>query len=221
MFQERLKHEKPIAISEFLYPLLQGYDSVALRTDGEVGGNDQLFNMMVGRDLCKEIIGTDKMVVATHLVIDPVSGKKMSKTEGTLIAVSDAPAEIRRKVLALHDTGIETVFRLCTRKSLGDIAEISTRDPREQKELLARELVGMYHGEGVSQQDQTEQTIDVRGAISLVLKRIGAVTSLGEAKRLISQGGVIVNDNKVFSWDLEVNPGDVIRVGKGRVYRVK
>jgi tyrosyl-tRNA synthetase len=82
MFQERLKHEKPIAISEFLYPLLQGYDSVALRTDGEVGGNDQLFNMMVGRDLCKEIIGTDKMVVATHLVIDPVSGKKMSKTEG-------------------------------------------------------------------------------------------------------------------------------------------
>jgi tyrosyl-tRNA synthetase len=177
--------------------------------------------LSVGRDLCKEIIGTDKMVVATHLVIDPVSGKKMSKTEGTLIAVSDAPAEIRRKVLALHDTGIETVFRLCTRKSLGDIAEISTRDPREQKELLARELVGMYHGEGVSQQDQTEQTIDVRGVISLVLKRIGAVTSLGEAKRLISQGGVIVNDNKVFSWDLEVNPGDVIRVGKGRVYRVK
>ncbi len=221
MFQERLKQEKPIAISEFLYPLLQGYDSVALRIDGEVGGNDQLFNMMMGRDLCRELIGTDKMVVATHLVVDPVSGKKMSKTEGTLIAVSDVPAEIRRKILALHDTSIETIFRLCTRKTMNDIAETMKLDPREQKELLAKELIGMYHGEGAIAEAQHEQEIQVAGPIIEVLKSVNVATSNGEAKRLIDQGGVFINDLKISSWDMEVSSGDVIRVGKGRVYRVK
>lgn len=221
MFQERLKHEKPIAISEFLYPLLQGYDSVALRIDGEVGGNDQLFNMMMGRDLCRELIGTDKMVVATHLVVDPVSGKKMSKTEGTLIAVSDVPAEIRRKILALHDTSIETIFRLCTRKTMSDIAEVIKLDPREQKELLAKELVGMYHGQDAIVEVQHEQEIQITGSIIEVLKGVGVATSNGEAKRLIDQGGVLINDVKTSSWETEVSSGDVIRVGKGRVYRVK
>lgn len=221
MFQERLKQEKPIAISEFLYPLLQGYDSVALRIDGEVGGNDQLFNMMMGRDLCRELIGTDKMVVATHLVVDPVSGKKMSKTEGTLIAVSDVPAEIRRKILALHDTSIETIFRLCTRKTMEDIAQTMKLDPREQKEVLARELISMYHGKDASSQEALEQLVSARGTIAVVLRLIGAAASLGEAKRLIDQGGVLINNVKVSSWDTEITPGDVIRVGKGRVYRVK
>ena len=176
---------------------------------------------MMGRDLCRELIGTDKMVVATHLVVDPVSGKKMSKTEGTLIAVSDVPAEIRRKILALHDTSIETIFRLCTRKTMNDIAETMKLDPREQKELLAKELIGMYHGEGAIAEAQHEQEIQVAGPIIEVLKSVSVATSNGEAKRLIDQGGVFINDVKISSWDMEVSSGDVIRVGKGRVYRVK
>jgi tyrosyl-tRNA synthetase len=149
------------------------------------------------------------------------SGKKMSKTEGTLIAVSDVPAEIRRKILALHDTSIETIFRLCTRKTMSDIAEIIKLDPREQKELLAKELVGMYHGQDAIVEVQHEQEIQVTGSIIEVLKGVGVATSNGEAKRLIDQGGVLINDVKTSSWETEVSSGDVIRVGKGRVYRVK
>lgn len=215
MFQERLKHEKPIAISEFLYPLLQGYDSVALRIDGEVGGNDQLFNMMMGRDLCRELIGTDKMVVATHLVVDPVSGKKMSKTEGTLIAVSDVPAEIRRKILALHDTSIETIFRLCTRKTMSDIAEIIKLDPREQKELLAKELVGMYHGEKAKDNMMERIPVKNEGTILQTAVVAGVISSNSSLRRLANQGGVRVNGVTVKDVAIPSKENDEIDIGKG------
>ncbi len=148
MFQERLKKERPIYLNEFLYPLAQGYDSVAMRVDGEVGGSEQTFNMLVGREFSKELLGKDKMVLATPLIVDPKTGKKMSKSEGELIALTDSPQEIRRKILDLDDDLTRTVFELCTEKEQTWIDEHATDDPRQFKELLAAELIRMYHGEG-------------------------------------------------------------------------
>src|SRR3989338_2597714 len=146
MFQERLKNEKPVGLHEFLYPLMQGYDSVAMEIDGEVGGNDQVFNMLVGRDLEKKLLGKDKLVFATRLLVNADTGKKMSKSEGELIAVSDAPQEIRRKILALDDSMIGTVFRLCTEKELDWIEQNKNRPPRDLKKELSNQIIKIYHG---------------------------------------------------------------------------
>ncbi len=223
MFQERLKKEQPIHVSEFLYPLMQGYDSVALRTDGEVGGNDQTFNMLVGRELEKEILGKDKIVLATRLLVDVVSGKKMSKSEGTLIAIDDSPQEIRRKVLALDDKMTKTIFELCTRKDAAWIDEQAAGDPRQFKEALAAELVRMYHGEGaVSEANEPSPSpADTAGSLAHALKVSGAASSTTTAKALISQGAVSVNGKTATRWDVEVNSEDIIKVGKGKLVKVK
>ncbi|MBX4211545.1 MAG: tyrosine--tRNA ligase, partial [Candidatus Yanofskybacteria bacterium] len=145
MFQERIKQEKPIYLHEFLYPLAQGYDSVAMKVDGEVGGNDQTFNMLVGRELEKTLLQKEKLVFATKLITNREGGKKMSKSEGEVIALTDEPQEIRRKVLALDDGIIASIFQLCTEKDMDWIREQNS-DPRAFKEALAEELIAMYHG---------------------------------------------------------------------------
>lgn len=215
MFQERLKSEKPIYLSEFLYPLMQGYDSVALRVDGEVGGNDQTFNMLVGRDLERELIGKDKLVLATRLLVDAASGKKMSKTEGGLIAISDSPQEIRRKVLALNDATTQTVFELCTDKPADWIRE-HTEDPRAFKEALADELVRMYHGDNAVTEAHKPAEAAASGPLADVLVAIGIAGTASAAKKLISQGAVAVNGEVVKEWKYETKAGDEIRAGKGK-----
>lgn len=216
MFQERLRAERPIHLHEFLYPLLQGYDSVALRTDGEVGGNDQTFNMLVGRELERELLGKDKLVLATRLLIDAGSGKKMSKTEGSLIALTDAPSEIRRKVLALDDSMTRTMFELCTERPMDWIAAQAGGDPRESKEELSRELIRLYHGEEAVAAAAEAVDIAHTGPLQQVLKEGGFVASVSEAKRLIEQGSVELNGVRATDWRTEVKSGDRIRVGKGR-----
>lgn len=221
MFQERMKQEQPIFVHEFLYPLMQGYDSVALRTDAEVGGNDQTFNMLVGRELSKELLGKDKMVFATRLLVDAGSGRKMSKTEGTLIALSDPPHEIRRKVLAMNDGMIAEAFRLCTNKPERWIKERESelqagQSPRAFKEELAAELAAMFHGPDAAGALTEAEPISQTGPIDRVLKEGGIVASLSEAKRLVQQGAVQVNDQVISRWDHLVDTGDRIRVGKGK-----
>jgi tyrosyl-tRNA synthetase len=225
MFQERMKQEQPVYVHEFLYPLMQGYDSVALRTDAEIGGNDQMFNMLVGRELSRELLGKDKLVLATHLLVDAASGRKMSKSEGTLIALSDPGHEIRRKVLAMDDGMIATAFRLCTDKPLAWIAQreaeiAAGQSPRTFKEELAVELATMFHGAGASENVQEAQEISQTGPIDRALKGAGIVASLSEAKRLVQQGAVQVNDTVIDRWDHEITRGDRIKLGKGRFIRV-
>jgi len=220
MFQDRINNDKPIHVNEFLYPIMQGYDSVALRIDGEVGGNDQTFNMLVGREFEKELLGKDKIVLATYLLADPVTGKKMSKTEGTFIALEDTPQEMRRKVLALDDGMIAPVFRLCTRRD-EEWIDGFTGGPREFKEELAAELIRMYHGErSVSEATQAVQA-EATGVLYKVLKEIDVASSTTTAKALIDQGGVEVNGQKADRWDIEIKSGDVIKVGKGKVVQIK
>lgn len=225
MFQERLKHDKPIHLSEFLYPLMQGYDSVALRADGEIGGNDQTFNMLMGRDLERTLLEKDKFVLATYLLADTTTGRKMSKSEGELIALTDSPQEIRRKVLALDDAVTATVFRLCTDKPMEwiDERERATRsgeNQRDFKEELAAELVRMYHGQEAVSEAAEAAPITATGPLDQVLKKSGLAASLSEAKRLIDQRGVLVNGQVAERWDAPIGRGDVIRVGKGKFAKV-
>ena len=221
MFQERLKNEKPVGLHEFLYPLMQGYDSVAMEIDGEVGGNDQVFNMLVGRDLEKKLLGKDKLVFATRLLVNVGTGKKMSKSEGELIAVSDAPQEIRRKILALDDSMIGTVFRLCTEKELDWIEQNKNRPPRELKEELSNELIRMYHGKNsVAEAHQAKPSAAPDQTIIDWMVETSSLSKT-EAKRLIDQGAVRVNSQTQKDWNYEVKSGDKIQIGKGEFFEVK
>ena len=193
----------PIYLNEFLYPLMQGYDSVAMKIDGEVGGNDQTFNMLVGRDLERKMLNKDKLVFATRLLIDAESGKKMSKTEGGLISLSDSPQDMFGKTMkTVPDEMTALVFLLCTEKQRQWIDGKKGNDPYGFKKELAYELVRMYHGEKEAQKagDEWERVFskgELPGEMEEVKKTklvelVGLATqgSSSSAKILIEQGAV-------------------------------
>ncbi len=226
MFQDRLKKERPIYLNEFLYPLAQGYDSVAMRVDGEVGGSEQTFNMLVGRDFSKEMLGKDKLVLATPLIINAKTGKKMSKSEGELIALTDTPQEIRRKILDMDDGVIKSLFELCTEKEQGWIdqrqaAVDAGENPRRFKEELAAELVRMYYGEEAV--GQAVEAIEVEGVGSPLqtLVAAGVISSMTAGKNLIKEGAIKINDKTISQWDIPEKQGDIIKVGKGKLIKIK
>lgn len=227
MFRERIKEGKEILLNEFLYPLMQGYDSVHLAVDAEVGGNEQLYNMKIGRELEKKLLGKDKLVLPVKILTDPATGKKMSKTEGNMIAINDSPQEIRRKILAWSDDAVADVFKLCTEKTLDWIREQETlvkngeRNPRDLKEELADELVKMFHGTGAVAKAREAVKISETGELDKVLKNSSLASSSGEAKRLIEQGAVQVNGEVVKDWHHKIKSGDKIQVGKGKFIEVK
>lgn len=229
MFQERLKQERQIGIHEFIYPLMQGYDSVALEIDGEVGGHDQIFNMLVGRDLERKYLSKDKMVLATKLLVDGSTGKKMSKSEGEIIAIGDEPAEIRRKILAMDDGMTKTIFELCTNKEQGWIDEKNKElSPKEYKELLSDTLVAIYHGENKVKEAHDPKEIQIAGMegpasheLVNVIKRIGFARSSTEAKNLVDSEAVEVNGEVETNWKRELKTGDRIKVGKGKFGIIK
>ncbi|MDO8590635.1 MAG: tyrosine--tRNA ligase, partial [bacterium] len=123
MFQKRIAEGKDLYLHEFLYPMMQGYDSIAMDVDGEVGGNDQTFNMLVGRDLMKKLKNKEKFVVSMKLLVDP-SGKKMGKTEGNMVCLNDKPDVMLGKIMSWPDTMILPAFELCTAVSTSDITEV-------------------------------------------------------------------------------------------------
>ena len=239
MFQERIKDEKPIGLHEFLYPLMQGYDSVAMKIDGEVGGNDQTFNMLVGRDLEKKLLNKDKLVFATRLLVDAESGKKMSKTEGGLISLSDSAQDIYGKTMrTVPDEMIETVFELCTERDwtwIKDNKETIKNSPLKFKKELAFELVKMYHGEKESKKameewekvfSKKEMPSEIQEAPGEGMKLVdfmtehALATSSSEAKRLLDQGAVSVNEEVVKEWGCLLKSGDIVRVGSRKFLKV-
>lgn len=228
MFQERIKEEKPIFIHEFLYPLLQGYDSVAMKVDGEIGGSDQIFNMLVGRELEKEILGKNKLVIATKLITDAKSGKKLSKTEGGYIAINDNSKDIFEKVSNfVPDKMAKTIFELCTEVEEDKIAVYEKNGPVEFKEALAYELVRIYHGENEAKKARdswrSEEEFTIKGGtmpLDLFVRGWKKLDSLSKAKDLIRQEAVRVNDVVVIDWNYEVKKGDSVKVGKTRPARV-
>lgn len=242
MFQKRLADNKPITVEEFLYPLMQGYDSVAMAVDGEIGGTDQTFNMLMGRDLVKNILGKEKIVITTKLLEDPQTKKKlMNKSEGRYISLNDSPPEMFGKTMALPDNAILPVFSYVTELPDQKIAEIERRlnggeNPKTLKEELAYELVKIYHGEKAAGQAQAEfKKVFSEGQLPSALAEfkisngsMSIVTllekwlkiSASAAKRLIDQNGVKVNDQVVSGWDREIKPGDVVKAGPRRFVRV-
>lgn len=244
MFQRRLAEQKPISLHEFFYPLMQGYDSVALKIDGEVGGNDQTFNMLVGRDFSRQILKKDKLVITTPLLEDLSSGKKlMNKSEGRYVALNDSSEEMFGKVMAsLPDAMIKTVFKLCTERDLIEVERISReKEARDFKLELAWELVKMYHGLSAADQarerfirifskkqslkEEEWRVIKVKslsGNLVEIMKEAGLVGSRGEAKRLIKQKAVKINGQLVSDWSHQgLNQRELkIAIGPRRFYRL-
>ncbi len=229
MFQNRMKEEKPIYLHEFLYPLMQGYDSVAMNVDGEVGGNDQTFNMLAGRTLMKDLKNKEKFVLTTKLLVD-ASGKKMGKTEGNMVSLSDKPEDMFGKVMSWTDEMIGKGFELCTTLPMGEVKklELFTPNPRDLKLKLAYEIVKTFLGEKfakiaqenfhrVFQEKSKPQEIPELKPSALdiitVLVESGICKSKSEARQVIAQGGVKINDKKVEGIDEQVKSGDVIQKG--------
>ena len=227
---------EPIFLQEFLYPLMQGYDSVAMKIDGEAGGNDQTFNMLVGRDLEKKLLNKDKLVFATRLLVNAESGKKMSKTESGLIYLSDSAQDIYGKTMkTVPDEMIQTVFELCTEKSQEWIEDRRKSGPYEFKKDLAGELVRMYHGEEKAKKVRDEfdrifsrgedpekiQEAENKGNIFQTMTTAGVASSNSEAKRLLEQGAVRVNDETVKEWGYQLKSGDIIKIGPRKFLKIK
>lgn len=162
MFEKRIAGGIPVYLNEFLYPLLQGYDSVAMDVDIEIGGTDQTFNMLAGRTLQKHFHKKEKFVIATTLLEHPVTKKKiMSKSEGNYIALNDSPQDMFGKTMALPDEKMITqMFVDCTYVPMAEIAKIAEDmvtggNPRDAKVRLAKEIVRLYHGD--AEADKAEQ----------------------------------------------------------------
>ena len=246
MFQKRIKEDKPISIKEFQYPLLQGYDSVALKTDIELGATDQLFNMLVGRALVKTFLKKEKFVITTPLLINPESGDKlMSKSEGNYVSLNDSPSQMYGKTMALPDGVILQCFEFCTDINNDTIKNIEKRlvigeNPRDLKAELAFEIVKIYHGNGKAKEAAMEferiftkkelpdkiTTISLsRGLYDIVdlLSKSTLVKSKSEARRLVEERAVKIDGAAVedLQTKIEVVSGLVIQVGKRRFVRIK
>lgn len=245
-FAKRYAGGLPIAIHEFLYPLCQGYDSVAMRADVELGGTDQKFNLLVGRELQKHY-GQQPQCVLTMPLLEGLDGvNKMSKSLGNYIGINEAPREIFGKVMSISDTLMLRYYDLL---SFRDTAEITRyrldidegRNPRDIKVLLAQELVERFHSrfaaeealaefearfrQGVLPDDMPELTVQSEGiAIPVVnvLKLSGLTASTSEALRMLAQGAVRANGEKVFDKGLVFAPGEsvVLQVGKRKFAKV-
>jgi tyrosyl-tRNA synthetase len=237
-FKKRLDEEKPLYVHEFFYPLMQGYDSVAMDVDIEVGGTDQTFNMLAGRTLQKRYNSKDKFVISTTLLENPQTGEKlMSKSLGTGVGLDLSAKDMFFKTMMIPDPGVKQCFVDCTRLSLKQIEGIQQRldngeNPRNIKLLLAEEIVTMYHGadEALASREAWISEVSEKKLANDILTiqlgehetlidfivRLNAAPSRGAARRLILQGAVKINDEKVNpeAESTELSDGQIIRVGK-------
>lgn len=226
---------RPVYLHEFLYPLMQGYDSVAMDVDLEIGGNDQTFNMLAGRTLMKEIKGKEKFVLTCKLLTDP-TGKKMGKSEGNMITLQDAPEDMYGKVMSWTDGMIIPGFELTTDVPSDEIEEMKTsmedgENPMGFKRRLAKEVVRAFvsdeaadkaeeHFTTVHQKHEVPEEIPELkledGSLKLVaaLVESGLVPSKTEARRQIEQGAVKVDDEVVTDVEFEVKAGMIVQKGK-------
>lgn len=240
MFENRLKEGKPISLREFLYPLMQGYDSVALGVDIEIGGSDQTFNMLAGRKLLREYADKEKFVMTVPLLADS-NGVKIGKSEGNAIAVSGTPEDLYGQSMGLPDEVVATAIKWCTSvpsEEVAAVAALVTTDPMAAKKRLAYALVkefqgasaaakGQQHFEQVFQKGElpaeipewrpSQKVMNSRTA----LKEAGLAASTSEAQRLLQEGAVRVN-GEVYKTvgDWQPVAGTIIQVGKKKFRRV-
>ncbi len=236
MFENRMKEQKPIYLHEFLYPLMQGYDSVAMDVDGEVGGNDQTFNMLAGRDLMKDLKNKEKFVLTTKLLVDS-TGKKMGKTEGNMVAFSDSPEDMFGKVMSWTDEMMSKGFELCTTMPIAEVKnlESSIPNPRDRKLKLAYEIVKTFLGEkfaGKAQENfvktfsKKETPDEMRELKPSSYNIIFAVAeafgeSRTQARRDIQGGGVKINGERSMDIYVQVKSGDIVQKGSRFFVKIK
>lgn len=229
MFQERLKNNTPIYLHEFLYPIAQGYDCVVMDVDLEIGGNDQLFNMMMGRTLMRAIKNKEKFVLTTKLLVDK-DGNKVGKTTGNALFLDSTPENFYAGIMSFPDEVLPLSFELLTEISLEGLPEKIKNDPMGQKKHLAYEIVKFLWGESAANTAQStfEKTfqekaptfdIKVKAEESLAKTIIPFTTrqSMSSAKELIKQNAVDVNGKVITDANYKLKPGDEIKVG-GRTF---
>ncbi|MBI2414493.1 tyrosine--tRNA ligase [candidate division WWE3 bacterium] len=243
-FMLRYKEQKPIGLDEFMYPLMQGYDSVALDCDVEFGGTDQTFNLLAGRKLMPVFGQIPQSAVVTKLLTGS-DGRPMGKSLKNFIPILDSPENMYGKLMSIVDEVIFEYFELVTRVSMDEITQMKTEvkngaNPMEFKKRLAKDVVNFYHGEKSAQEAQnhfekTVQNKELPSEITIVeiakntplletLKLVlGETTSSGDIKRTVIQGGVEINGIKITDPNqlLENNSGDIIKFGKRFYAQIK
>ena len=246
-FEKRYKSGEPISIHEFLYPLAQAMDSVAIKSDVELGGTDQRFNLLVGRDVQREY-GQEPQIILTMPILPGTDGKqKMSKSLDNYIGVSESPSQMYGKTLSIPDNIMYDYFELATTVPKQELTEIKatladpTKNPRDLKRRLAREFVTLYHSaeDALKAEQEFDRvfvqkdvpddlqdfTPDTDVAACWIVKLItesGLAPSNGEARRLIKEGAVSIDGEKVTNPDAEIvlNAPKVLKVGKRRFIRI-
>jgi tyrosyl-tRNA synthetase len=246
-FKQRYKNGDPIAIHEFLYPLNQGYDSVALQTDVELGGTDQKFNLLVGRELQKHY-GQKPQTVLTMPLLEGLDGvQKMSKSLGNYVGIDESPKDMFGKLMSISDDLMWRYYDLLSDKTPADIKKLKASvadgaNPRDIKFLLAEEIITRFHDkqaataaregfvaqfqQGVLPEDIPEVRLNLAGqahiAIGNLIKDAGLAPSVTEAQRLIEQGGVLLDNVKISDKALKIAAGKtyLLQVGKRKFARV-
>ena len=223
MYVARKKEGKPVFMHELVYPIMQGYDSVAMDVDLEVGGTDQTFNMLVGRHLMKTLKNKEKFVLTVPLLIG-ADGQKMGKSTGNFIQIDDKPADMFGKIMSIRDDLLQQYFELGTDV---DPKSVDLSKPMAAKKKLAYEIVKIYHGEKAAKAAQQEfesvhqkgsapenLNISVKENISLIEAVSTLVSSKSQAKRLIDQGAVEIDGQVVREGKIKTKKGQVLKVGK-------
>ena len=241
-FSKRFHDEKPIALHELLYPLMQGYDSVAMKADVELGGTDQKFNLLVGREL-QRIDGQEPQVILTTPLLEGLDGReKMSKSLGNYVGIAEAPEEMFGKLMSVSDELMWRYLDLLSFESSQTIRswkeEVSGgRNPKDIKVRLAKEIVARFHSAAAAQKaeaafesrfkrgelpEEIEEKTVVETHVLKALKEAGLVPSANEGARMIEQGGVRIDGEKIGDRNLQLKAGRsyVIQVGKRKVARV-
>jgi len=242
-FDLRYKRGDPIGVHEFLYPLMQGYDSVMIHSDVELGGTDQTFNNLVGRDL-QRANGQPPQIVITSPILVGLDGKeKMSKSKGNYVGVTDAPGEMFGKLMSISDEMMENYYTLLTDLPTERIAELTSPEkthPKEAKVLLGKTIAAQFHDQAAGEaaaaefekvfaqgrlpEDMPEATLaETSITVKNLLMAAKLVATGGEAKRLCGQGGVSIDGQKTTDPNAEVAPHDgmVVQVGKRRFARLR
>jgi len=242
-FELRYKRGDPIGVHEFLYPLMQGYDSVMIRSDVELGGTDQTFNNLVGRDLQRMNDQPPQIVITMPILVGLDGKEKMSKSKGNYIGVTDEAADMFGKVMSISDEMMENYYTLLTDLPNDRIAELTSPDkthPKEAKVLLGKTIVAQFHGEPAAEaaaagfekvfaqgqlpDDMPEVALPAKPlTIKNLLMAAKLVEAGGEAKRLCAQGGVKIDGQKATDPNAEVGPRDgmIVQVGKRRFARLR
>lgn len=241
-FKKRYSSNQPIAIHEFIYPLLQGYDSVALQADVELGGTDQKFNLLMGRELQKQNGQAQQVVITMPLLVGLDGVKKMSKSAHNYIGISDTPTEMFGKIMSVSDDLMWNYYELLSFRPLEEIAQFKDdiengKNPRDVKILLAKEIIARFHSEadaeaaeaefinrfqkGAMPDEMPEFSFEQGAAIANLLKDAGLVASTSDAMRQIRGGGVRIDGEKVEDTKLVPAAGTAVyQVGKRKFARI-